>query len=420
MKEKKMKTLEFKNLPKDIQDKIVKQEIDDMYEFDSQYDPDVMLGGFVLKLRTIGFKLEIDDIRYSGFCSQGDGLSFVGELDIGVFCTKVLADHENKVEFGEDVIAMLEKYKNDIGVFKVVRKYANYVHEKSVEFDFEDFNDAEFMSFLEGFRYELCILMYTELKDYHDEFLIPANVQTRLEEINMYWTLESPFESFEDKPFPTYDYNVAIDYDKVKELNLSIIDINNIAAAELEIIKTQNTLDLIPYIKANQMLFIEGRNIINNNVLKLKGYYNIYDGSLVRELPECKCTDPLMHDADCLYNDLLDEQERYVPIYTDVFNVSFVTFARNMVDCKFNYDFEDNLENESLTQLVVYVYSIEEYFKALEVVENINSAIKDENNILNDGGNIVYIQGVSAPEYISMTVTIDGEDKVKDPNGCVL
>ena len=415
-----MKTLEFKNLPKDIQDKIVKQEIDDMYEFDSQYDPDAMLEGFTLKLRTIGFKLEIDDIRYSGFCSQGDGLSFVGELDIGVFCTKVLADHENKVEFGEDVIAMLEKYKNDIGVFKVVRKYANYVHEKSVEFDFEDFNDAEFMSFLEGFRYELCILMYTELKDYHDEFLIPANVQTRLEEINMYWTLESPFESFEDKPFPTYDYNVVIDYDKVKELNLSIIDINNIAAAELEIIKTQNTLDLIPYIKANQMLFIEGRNIINNNVLKLKGYYNIYDGSLVRELPECKCTDPLMHDADCLYNDLLDEQERYVPIETEVFNTSFIAFVRNMVDCKFNYDFEDNLENESLTQLVVYVYSIEEYFKALEVVENINSAIKDENNILNDGGNIVYIQGVSAPEYISMTVTIDGEDKVKDPNGCVL
>lgn len=408
-----MKTLEFKNLPKDIQDKIVKQEIDDMYEFDSQYDPDVMLEGFALKLRTIGFKLEIDDIRYSGFCSQGDGLSFVGELDIGVFCTKVLADHENKVEFGEDVIAMLEKYKNDIGVFKVVRKYAKYVHEKSVEFDFEDFNDAEFMSFLEGFRYELCILMYTELKDYHDEFLIPANVQTRLEEINMYWTLESPFESFEDKPFPTYDYNVVIDYDKVKELNLSIIDINNIAAAELEIIKTQNTLDLIPYIKANQMLFIEGRNIINNNVLKLKGYYNIYDGSLVRELPECKCTDPLMHDADCLYNDLLDEQERYVPIETEVFNTSFIAFVRNMVEQnKLNYDFDDNMDTVNTTRMIVYVYSIDEYFKALEIVDLINDSLKDA--YVRD--ETLYVKGAGETTHIDMTVTI----KHNDTEGCVL
>ena len=192
-----MKTLEFKNLPKNIQEKIVKQEIDDMYEFGSQYDPDAMLEGFVRKLRLIGFALEVDDISYSGFSSQGDGLSFVGELDIGVFCTKVLSDHETKVNFNAEVIPMLEKYSNDIGTFKIVRKYHNYVHEKSVEFDFEDFDDIEFMSFLESFRYELCILMYTELRDYHDDFLIPANVQTRLEEINMFWSLEEPFESFE-------------------------------------------------------------------------------------------------------------------------------------------------------------------------------------------------------------------------------
>lgn len=413
-----MKTLEFKNLPKNIQEKIVKQEIDDIYEFGSQYDPDAMLEGFVRKLRLIGFALEVDDISYSGFSSQGDGLSFVGELDIGVFCTKVLADHETVVNFSAEVIPMLEKYSNDIGTFKVVRKYSNYVHEKSVEFDFEDFDDIEFMSFLESFRYELCILMYTELRDYHDEFLIPANVQTRLEEINMFWSLEEPFESFEDKPFPTYDYNVKIDYDAVKKLNLTMNDINNIATAELNIIKTQNVLDSIPYIKANQMLFLEGKHIIKENVLKLKGYYQCYDCSIDRELPGCVCNEQLIHDTDCLYNDLLDEQERYVPIYTDMFNVSFVTFVRNMVTCKFNYDFEDNLENESLTQLVVFVYSIEEYFKALEVVENINAAIKDENDILNDGSKVC-IQGVSAPEYISMTVTIDGEDKVKDPDGCV-
>ena len=373
-----MKTLEFKNLPKNIQEKIVKQEIADMYEFDSQYDPDVMLEGFVRKLRIIGFSLDVDDISYSGFSTQGDGLSFVGELDIGVFCTKVLSDHETKVNFNAEVIPMLEKYSNDIGTFKIVRKYHNYVHEKSVEFDFEDFDDIEFMSFLESFRYELCILMYTELRDYHDDFLIPANVQTRLEEINMFWSLEEPFESFADKPFPTYDYNVKIDYNAVKNLNLTMNDINNIATAELNIIKTQNALDSIPYIKANQMLFLEGKHIIKENVLKLKDYYQYYDGSIDRELPGCVCNEQLVHDTDCLYNDLLDEQERYVPIYTNKFNVSFVTFVRNMVTCKFNYDFEDNLENESLTQVVIYVYSIEEYFKALEVVENINAAIKDE------------------------------------------
>ena len=413
-----MKTLEFKNVPADIQEKIIKQEINDMYEFGSQYDPDIMLEGFALKLNLIGFNTTQSDISYSGFCSQGDGLSFVGELDIGVFCTKILAEHTKEQDFDDNVIAMLEKYKNDIGVFKVVRKYSNYVHEKSVEFDFEDFDDVEFMSFLESFRYELCILMYTELKDYHDDFLTPANVRTRLEEINMYWTLESPFESFEIKPFPTYDYEFEIDYDAVNRLNLSIIDINRIALAETTIINMQNTLDCIPYIKANQMLFLEGKHIIKENVLKLKDYYQCYDGSIDRELPGCVCNEQLIHDTDCLYNDLLDEQERYVPIYTDMFNVSFVTFARNMVTCKFNYDFEDNLENESLTQLVVYVYSIEEYFKALELVENINAAIKD-NEKDPDGDNKVYIQGARATEHGWESITDVVEDNVKDPDGCV-
>ena len=373
-----MKTLEFKNVPADIQKKIINQEINDMYEFGSQYDPDIMLEGFALKLNLIGFNTTQADISYSGFCSQGDGLSFVGELDIGVFCTKILAEHTKEQDFDDNVIAMLEKYKNDIGVFKVVRKYSNYVHEKSVEFDFEDFDDVEFMSFLESFRYELCILMYTELKDYHDEFLTPANVRTRLEEINMYWTLESPFESFEIKPKPTYDYEFEIDYDAVNRLNLSIIDINRIALAETTIINMQNTLDCIPVTLENKLLFLEGYKVIRDEIYVLRGLYQ--DQLITREYPGCCCKDNevLIHDIECVYHDLSDDHIKYVTVASELFDAKYTS---NVIDIiygeKLNYDFEDNVDEFNKTQVMFSVYNLSEYFEALALVEKIKKGVDE-------------------------------------------
>ena len=393
-----MKTLEFKNVPADIQEKIIKQEINDMYEFGSQYDPDIMLEGFALKLNLIGFNTTQSDISYSGFCSQGDGLSFVGELDIGVFCTKILAEHTKEQDFDDNVIAMLEKYKNDIGVFKVVRKYSNYVHEKSVEFDFEDFDDVEFMSFLESFRYELCILMYTELKDYHDDFLTPANVRTRLEEINMYWTLESPFESFEIKPKPTYDYEFEINYDAVNRLNLSIIDINRIALAETTIINMQNTLDCIPVSLENKLLFLEGYKVIRDEIYVLRGLYQ--DQLITREYPGCCCKDneSLIHNVECVYHDLYDDHIKYVTVASELFDVIYTS---NVIDIiygeKLNYDFEDNVDEFNKTQVVFLVYNLSEYFEALAVVEKIK-------------------KGVDVKTHIDMTATVYRDDAA----GCVL
>lgn len=71
-----MKTTQFSNLDLETQKKIVLEHklrpINEGYE-EIDYEP--LIESFTHKLATIGFNVEAEDIKWSGFGSQGEGLS---------------------------------------------------------------------------------------------------------------------------------------------------------------------------------------------------------------------------------------------------------------------------------------------------------------------------------------------------------
>jgi hypothetical protein len=81
----------------------------------------------------------IDDIRFSGFSSQGDGASWTGHVDMMVFIEKH-ADKES-ASFGEDMI-LVELMRNEWANPKVhiVRRSYHYVHENTMTYEYEDWS----------------------------------------------------------------------------------------------------------------------------------------------------------------------------------------------------------------------------------------------------------------------------------------
>jgi hypothetical protein len=89
------------------------------------------------KLRAVGIDTDVDKIRFRGFCSQGDGASFIGTIDLRVFLEThdgLREQHQelylstvpfNKVELAEYALTLV----------RVGNYY--YAHENTVTLDWE-------------------------------------------------------------------------------------------------------------------------------------------------------------------------------------------------------------------------------------------------------------------------------------------
>jgi len=92
------------------------------------------------KGKELGFNIE--DIRFSGFYSQGDGASWTGSVDLLEFIEKH-ADKES-ASFGEDMI--LCELIRDEWVNKdlhIVRRSYHYTHENTMTYDYSDWTEWE-------------------------------------------------------------------------------------------------------------------------------------------------------------------------------------------------------------------------------------------------------------------------------------
>ena len=91
----------------------------------------------------LGFNIE--DIRFSGFCSQGDGASWTGSVDLLEFIEKH-ADKES-ASFGEDMI-LCELIRNDWvnKELHIVRRSYHYCHENTITYEYNDWSDWERVS----------------------------------------------------------------------------------------------------------------------------------------------------------------------------------------------------------------------------------------------------------------------------------
>lgn len=169
-----VKLYKFCELNEKAQKKIVMENID-MFLNDFNFYADNLTDLFVKDLKKAGFYVEQGDINYSGFCSQGDGLSFTCN-NINTAAVLAYAEkhgYEKEVHFLRTVPRF-----NDVQAsvdFIIVRTSNRYVHKYSVSL--QDNTDETLIetsqtnyvadkiyALIEQVRIDLCERFYDELK----------------------------------------------------------------------------------------------------------------------------------------------------------------------------------------------------------------------------------------------------------------
>ena len=159
-----MKTVnayQFHELPEAIQEKVLND-----FNVDPLYDHDPILEGMTEGLEDIG--LEDIDIKYSGFWSQGDGLSFTGYVSNAALFLK----HIGAPECSDSLIETLDITFSRAGHRNVHERsvstlvdYAYMTNEVSIEWN-EKIEDLE--KHIEAWRLKKCQDMYMELESEYE------------------------------------------------------------------------------------------------------------------------------------------------------------------------------------------------------------------------------------------------------------
>jgi hypothetical protein len=180
-----MKTVnayQFNELPEAIQEKVLND-----FNADPLYYHDPIIEGMTEDLESIG--LEDIDIQYSGFWSQGDGLSFTAE----VRDTNLFLEHIGAPRLSEDLLDAL-----DISFWRVSHTTC---HERScsssVDYVFLtsetqaewDSNINHITQLIEDWRLKKCQSMYKVLERHYDECTTRDAVIDHFE-ANEYYFLE--------------------------------------------------------------------------------------------------------------------------------------------------------------------------------------------------------------------------------------
>ena len=150
------------------------------------FDADPILEGIKEDLESMS--IEDIDVRYSGFWSQGDGLSFTGSVyDTSGFLTSIAPWVEKHLNVLSDEV--LEQLDNSLQIC-FDRNNSRYVHEKSVDTNLS----AEWLTSetygiisrlelaIDEWRIEKCKEFYDRLSDYYDECGSDETVKIYLEE----------------------------------------------------------------------------------------------------------------------------------------------------------------------------------------------------------------------------------------------
>jgi len=94
---------------------------------DDSYWYECILEDWAVKLRGLGIDTDAKMIQFSGFCSQGDGACFTGDIDLAAFC----AAHGMNYPF----IALVKD--TDLRCKCSITHRDRYYHEYSVSYDLE-------------------------------------------------------------------------------------------------------------------------------------------------------------------------------------------------------------------------------------------------------------------------------------------
>lgn len=245
-----MKTVRFEDLDEKVKNKIIIVQSD---ENQTDVDFECIFEGLINKGKEIGFDIEPENIKYSGFYSQGDGLSFTCFVDTKKFIEE--ADHGL---IREEQLAFLEKYEDfGIGTIEIVRNYSNYVHEKSCSVETTDVKELfALYGAIERSRYQLSVETYTDMKDHFEEVGSRDYVTNQLEDLGYWYSLDG-VQCFQEKPI-TYGFDFNDVMLEARKRNILFNDMSVLIDKLGQVNIIRNVLDELPNIEEYAPVFISG------------------------------------------------------------------------------------------------------------------------------------------------------------------
>lgn len=353
-----MKTVRFEDLSEEVKKKIIYAQAD---ENQSEVDFEFNLEGLVNKGKEIGFDIEQVNIRYSGFYSQGDGLSFTCFVDTKKFIEE--ADHGL---IREEQLAFLEKYE-EFEFIEIVRNYGNYVHEKSCSVEATDIRELfALYGAIERKRYQLSVETYTDMKDHFEEVGSKEYVTNQLEDLGFWYSLDG-VQCFQEKPI-TYDFDFNDVMIEARKRNISYTDmgilINKLGQANI----IRNILDGLPDIEKYAPVFISGLEKLND-----------YQYDLNKLLPNYFVGEKDMNDSiSYSFMDSMVEETYVESLCYSTKNVKDIIFEINeYVIHTFNdvaYDVSD--DSSDVFSVTFSVNNIFDYMSCLDIMKLIDSKFK--------------------------------------------
>jgi len=157
-----MKTYKFNELPEDVQQEMIEEYAEQQDESFMDFIDDEWYNSFIKECNDNGFIVDVENINWTGFNSQGDGAVFTGSINIKAFCEK------NDIQVPEGI--------TEDDQLEICRNTSHYSHEYTAYIDnyldnLDDYLDNDIFSQMEEKRISLCKDLYRSLHDYYDELV---------------------------------------------------------------------------------------------------------------------------------------------------------------------------------------------------------------------------------------------------------
>ena len=200
-----MKTYKIHELPKESK----KTAIEEVKNRDSFYNRGIDLDWLIEAEQDeleAEFGLANVEISFSGFSSQGDGASFVGQVeDIPKFIRAIGID--------DDILDKAMNALVDVYDMYIVRTDSRYFHENTVRFDIEETDDTELILMSPFGIGDITIDLNDLLGDIGLEAKASQWVRAKSKEI--YRELEKAYEEeFSDEAVVEWAYYMGIEFDE--------------------------------------------------------------------------------------------------------------------------------------------------------------------------------------------------------------
>ena len=183
MEEITIKAYKASELPTEVREKVCEHYHDIVLEIDTEWDSPIIEG---IREELSLYGLEDVDVRWTGFYSQGDGLSFTSDtIDTDLLIRKL---YETGHDISENTVIETKNMHAFMG-----RTHSHYVHEKTVSFGVnyegdENIDIVHLTDVLNSWKDSLCRQFYNRLENYYLQLVSTESVLETLDENGFIFT----------------------------------------------------------------------------------------------------------------------------------------------------------------------------------------------------------------------------------------